>query len=483
LAAWALATAAAQAATPVPLAQVDAIFADYDSTRTPGCALGVIENGELTLARGYGMANLDDGVPLGPGSVFRIASTSKQFTAFSIQLLVDRGLVDLEADIRSYLPELPAYDPPVKVRHLLNHTSGYRDYLELNYLAGTRDDDYYTDAEVLDLLSRQKQLNFAPGAEFLYSNSGYFLLGQIVLRVTGRTLREFAAAEIFAPLEMRHTHFHDNHREVVAGRAVGYSPTAPGEFEIDLTTLEMIGDGGVFTSVEDLALWDANFYTPRVGTPATLQRMLEPGRLTSGEAIDYASGLRVSDYRGLRQVSHGGAFVGYRAQLIRFPDQRLSVVCLCNRSDADPSALAQRVADLYLAEPLARHLARQQVAGEDGAIAEAAAEATSEATQDTPAAAVEAYLPSVETVARIAGDYRCDELMTTVRLRAEGTNLWLAHANPYKDGPAEPLAPSRPNTFASDELTLEIDEGEQGEVVDIRLGVGRVRNVFCVPLP
>ncbi len=543
----------AWAAAAEPLAgiteRIDTIFADYDSTRTPGCSLGVIRKGELTLARGYGLASLDHGVPLGPASVFRIASTSKQFTAFSIQLLVDRGKVDLDADIRSYLPELPAYEPPVTVRHLLNHTSGYRDYLELNYLAGSRNDDFYTDGEVLDLLSRQKELNFTPGSEYLYSNSGYFLLGQIVLRAAGKTLREFAAEEIFGPLEMRQTHFHDDHREIVPGRAVGYSPADDGGFEIDLTTLEMIGDGGVFTSVEDLARWDANFYESRVGTRATIDRMLEQGVLTDGERIDYASGLLVGDYRGLRKVSHGGAFVGYRAQLIRFPDQRLSVICLCNRGDANPSSLAQKVADLYLAEQLSATGDEQSEAGseptielpaealdafagayrrqgslrvihverEEGALAVAL---SSEARFEMKPAAPDRFVgeafgtpfevvftdagavsywgverdeeiyekielaqPSVESVARLAGDYRCDELTTTVRLSAEGTSLRLAHENPHKDQPEKPFVPTLPNTFDSDGLTIQVDEGDDGATAGIRLGVGRVRNIQCVPVP
>ncbi len=534
--------------------RVDAIFADYDSTRTPGCSLAVVQDGELAFARGYGMASLDHGVPLGPASVFRIASTSKQFTAFSIQLLVDRGQVDLDGDVRTYLPELPEYESPVTVRHLVNHTSGYRDYLALNYLAGTRDDDFYTDAEVLDLLSRQRELNFAPGSEYLYSNSGYFLLGQIVLRVTGKTLREFAAEEIFAPLGMRQTHFHDDHREIVPGRAVGYSPADGGGFEIDQTTLEMIGDGGVFTTVEDLARWDVNFYQPRVGTGATIERMLERGVLSDGEVIDYASGLGVGEYRGLRKVAHAGGFVGYRAQLIRFPDQKLSVICLCNRADANPSRLAQTVADLYLAD----HLASGEAEGGAPVPGESDAEPTIElAAEDLDAFAgayrladeleilriereesglvaafsseqrfairpvaaerfvgetsggnafelvfsatgavlsfgadrdpsvyekVELARPTAESVARLAGDYRCDELMTTVRLSAEGTSLRLAHENPHKDKPEEPFVPTFPDTFDSDGFTIQVDRGEDGKVAAIRLGVGRVRNIRCVSI-
>ena len=531
--------------------QVDAVFADYDSTVSPGCSLGVIQDGQLAYARGYGMASLDHGVPLGPRSVFRIASTSKQFTAFAIQLLVDDGKVDLDADVRSYLPELPEYESPVTVRQLLHHTSGYRDYLALTYLAGMREDDYYTDPEVLDLLSRQRQLNFPPNDEHLYSNSGYFLLGQIVLRASGKTLRGFAAEEIFAPLGMRQTHFHDDHNEIVPGRAIGYSPAEKGGFEISLTTLDMIGDGGVFTSIEDLARWDANFYAPRVGTQATLERMLTPGALNDGEALEYASGLSVSDYHGLRKVHHGGAFVGYRAQLIRFPDRRLSVIYLCNRGDASPSRLAQEVADIYLAE----HLGEKREEGDsrepeavavetldlpaakldslagayqrkgavrvihiereaDGLVAAFAREARfeirpiaenrfvgetwgtafevvfegEEATfyygadrDERPYVRVDLAEPSAESVAQLAGDYRCDELMTTIRLRAEDASLWLSHENPHKQKPKSAFLPTVADTFESDGFTIQVARGAGGAVEEIRLGVGRVRNIGCVP--
>ncbi len=544
-----LVSASALAEEPQSLeSQVDDVFAEYDTTQGPGCALGVIRDGEMIYARGYGMASLDHGVPIGPESVFRIASTSKQFTAFSIQLLVDSGRVDLDADVRTYLPELPEYPETVTVRHLVLHTSGYRDYLAIQWLAGKRNDDFYTDAEILDLLSRQQELNFPPGSRYLYSNSGYFLLSEIVSRVTGKSLREFAAEEIFTPLEMRHTHFHNDHREVVPRRAVGYSPLDEGGFEIDQSTLEMIGDGGVFTTVEDLARWDANFYEPRVGTAATLERVLQQGVLTNGETIDYASGLSVGTYRGLRLVSHGGSWVGYRAQFFRFPEQRTSVICLCNRSDASPTRLARRVADVYLAEhfedqeesgaeeaeepPLVEvsadvlegfagayrrqgRLSVMSVVLEEGGLVAAFSESSRYAIRpiggdrffgrgrrstfevqfseegmtvysgrnrdESEYQRVELVEPSETAVAALAGDYRCDELASTVRLTAEAKTLRLAHDNPHKNAPDEPFVPTVADTFESDGLVLEVDRSSAGTVERIRLGVGRVRNILCEP--
>lgn len=332
--------------------RVDSVFSDYDRSDSPGCAMGVIQDGDLIYARGYGMANLDLGTAITPASVFRIGSTSKQFTAAAVVLAAQRGELSLDDDIRRYLPELPDYGTGITIRHLLHHTSGIRDYLELMYLAGLRDDDWYTDDEVVAMLARQKATNFEPGSEHLYSNSGYFLISQIIERATGMTLREYAHENIFRPLGMTHTHFHDDHTEIVANRASGYGPSADGGFRISMTNLDMVGDGGVFTTVEDLLLWDRNFYEPRVGGEELLRAMHTRGILTTGDTLDYALGLRHAMYRGLPTVRHGGAFVGYRADMIRFPEQRLSVVCLCNLATTNPTALAERVADIYLEELL-----------------------------------------------------------------------------------------------------------------------------------
>ena len=334
--------------------QVDEVFAEWDSTTSPGCALSVIHDGEVIYSRGYGMANLEHGLAITPSSVFRIGSTSKQFAAAAIALLAEQGKLSLDDDVRKHVPELPAYDPPVTVRHLVHHTSGLRDYLVLMRLAGKRNADFYTNEEVLEILSRQKALNFTPGAEHLYSNTGYFLMSVIVERASGKTLREYADEHIFRPLGMRSSHFHDNHRHIVKKRANGYSRTPDG-FEISQTALEMVGDGGVYTSVEDLYLWDQNFYDNRLGSggPALIDQLLTPGVLNDGEKLTYAFGLGVNDYRGLAKVAHGGAFVGYRAEMIRFPDEKLSVICLCNLAQTNPSQLAQAVADLYLADKLA----------------------------------------------------------------------------------------------------------------------------------
>ncbi|MFB3126207.1 MAG: serine hydrolase domain-containing protein, partial [Candidatus Acidiferrales bacterium] len=230
--------------------RVDKVFAQWDKPGSPGCALGVIKGGELIYKRGYGMANLEHNIPISSTSVFRIGSTSKQFSALSILLLVEEGKLSLDDNIRKYLPEMPDYGSPVTIRHLIHHSSGIRDYLTLMSLVGKGDDDFYTDEDVVVMLARQRELNFNPGDRFLYSNSGYFLLSQIVKRASGQSLREYAAEKIFGPLGMQNTHLHDDHTLIVQSRASGYSPRKDGDYQINMTTLGMVGDGGVFTTVE-----------------------------------------------------------------------------------------------------------------------------------------------------------------------------------------------------------------------------------------
>lgn len=347
IASTATAISTSEAASDSLKAKVDQVFAMYDKPDSPGCALGVIQDGQFIYKRGYGMANLEHNIPITPSSVFRIGSTSKQFTAAAILLLAEEGKLSLDDDIRTYLPEFPDYGTPVTIRHLLHHTSGIPDYLRLSYAAGYGEDAYVTDDEVIAMLASQEELEFESGEEHRYSNSGYFLLSQIVQQASGKSLREYAEEKIFRPLGMMNTHFHDDHNEIVPNRASGYA-WEHGRLRISMTNLDMVGDGGVFTTVEDLFHWDQNFYHQRIGDPQFLDRMLARGVLNNGDTLDYASGLIHGTYRGLKTISHLGGFVGFRAEMIRFPEQRFTVICLCNLSVTEPNKLAKRVADIYL---------------------------------------------------------------------------------------------------------------------------------------
>ena len=341
-------TARAQAGTGNPA--VDRLFAAWDRPNSPGCTLGVIQDKKFIYQRGYGSANLDYGIPNGPGMVYYVGSDSKQFTAASIALLSLSGRISLDDDIRKYFPEMPNYGKPVTVRHLVHHTGGLRDIYVLMNLAGRRMEDVFTDADAFALIARQQELNFAPGDDELYSNSGYFLLGQLVKRVTGQSLRVFADSAIFRPLGMTHTHFHDDPGHVMPQRAMSYERDGAGGFRTSyLQNFDKIGAGGLYTTLDDLRKWDENFYTKTVGGEA-LQRLIHTrGVLNNGDTLTYAFGNTVSTYRGLRITEHSGALMGYRAEVLRFPDQRFSVLTMCNLGDIDPGTIALRIADQYLA--------------------------------------------------------------------------------------------------------------------------------------
>ncbi len=336
-----------------PAAAVDQVFADVAKSGSPGCALAVARDGKLLYAKGYGLANIEQNVPITVDSVFDIGSTSKQFSAASILLLEKQGKLSVNDDVRKYIPELPTYGKPITILNLLNHTSGLRDYLALFELSGVNIDSVTTDDEALALIVRQKALDFDPGSEWLYSNSGFFLLSTIVKRVSGQSLREFAAANIFQPLAMTHTVYRDSHTLLIPNRALAYDPVEKSaEFTLDVSYFEQTGDGAVHTTVSDLLKWDENFYTAQVGGKPFLVELQTPGTLTGGKPLDYAKGLFIQPYRGLPTVRHGGSWGGYRAELLRFPEQHFSVVCLCNRADSNPESRADRVADIYLASLL-----------------------------------------------------------------------------------------------------------------------------------
>jgi len=250
------------------------------------------------------------------------------------------------------VPELPDFGVPITLQHLLHHTSGLRDQWELLTLAGWRYSlDLITDADVLAVLSRQKTLNFLPGSRFLYSNTGFTLLAQVVKHVSGQSFRAFTSNRLFLPLGMSHTHFRDDHAEIVKDMAYAYA-YHNGGFGLSVTNFDTVGATSLLTTVEDLALWDENFYAARVGGEALIKQLQERGYLNDGTQLSYAAGLEIGKYRGLNIVSHAGADAGYRANLIRFPDQHFSVALLCNLASINPSALGRRIADIYLASSL-----------------------------------------------------------------------------------------------------------------------------------
>ena len=330
------------------LEKSDAVFAAWTKPASPGCALGVLQDGQMLYSHGYGLADVEHSVPISPTTVFHIASVSKQFTAFAIYLLADEGKLSIDDDVRKYLPELHDFRRTITIRNLLTHTSGLRDQWTLLAMAGWRLTDEITKQDILNLVWRQRELNFPPGEEQLYSNTGYTLLALIVERVSGKSLSEFTQERIFLPLGMGHTHFQEHYGDLVQERAYSYERQPDGAYRYVALSYSTVGPSSLFTTVEDLARWDENFYTGRVGGKALLAQMQVPGKLNNGKETDYASGLVIGEYRGLKTVEHGGGDAGFRTDLLRFPDAHFSVITLCNAGDADAADLAQRVADIFL---------------------------------------------------------------------------------------------------------------------------------------
>ena len=330
---------------------VDALFESWNMPGSPGCALAVARDGTLVYSRGYGYANLDYDIPNTPQTVFDIASITKQFVAASISMLALEGKLALDDNVRKWLPELPEYEWPITLRHMIYHTSGLRDYLVLFPLAGR--DDYFpiSRAQILDMMSRQRALVFPPGEQYLYSNTAYMLLALVVERASGKDFGAFVEERIFQPVGMQGSLMYDNYEKIIRRRATGYDRQEDGQVRmVHNTNFDVPGDGQMYSTVEDLLRWD--HYLHGAEKPAIYSMMLTEGTLNNGDKIDHAQGLFLGEYRGLRTVYHTGSSWGSRSVLIRFVEPGLSIAIACNDGYSNPLALAKQVADHYLADQL-----------------------------------------------------------------------------------------------------------------------------------
>jgi CubicO group peptidase (beta-lactamase class C family) len=332
--------------------KVDAVFRPWNRPDSPGCACAVIQAGKVIYAKGYGMADLEHNVPITPDSVFYIAFISKQFTAASVALLARDGKISLQDDIHKYFPELHDYGEPVTVDELIHHTSGIREYTDLLALTGRSFSDHIDNGSVIKLLSRQTSLNFTPGSRYLYTHSNYVLLAELVRRVSGQPLPEFAAKHIFGPLGMKDTQIGSNAPKTESNRALSYGRTYTGSASHAINSVDSSSENKVLSTVSDLARWDENLNTGKVGGIPFLKLILSRGALADGTPINYAFGVEDDAYRGLPTISVNGGYLGFGSEQLRFPDQQLSVVVLCN-CPLDPIKLAQSVADIYLGKELA----------------------------------------------------------------------------------------------------------------------------------
>ena len=413
-------------------ASLDRVFSAWSAKDAPGCSVAASRNGKTVYEAGYGSANLETDAPITPASIFHAASVSKQFTATAVLLLVREGKLSLEADVRTYLRELPDYGHRITLRHLLTHTSGLRDQWDLLALArGRFEEDRITEADVLDIVTRQKSLNFVPGTEYLYSNTGYTLAAIIVGRVAGKPLRQFADERIFQPLGMMRTHFHDDYTMLVKGRTSAYARRPNGEWRVSIPNFDTYGATSLFTTVGDLLRWQENLQHPVVGDAAMVREMQTRAILANGDTVGYGLGLSIEEQRGMRLIGHGGADAGYRAYTGRFPDKAFAVAVLCNAATANPSALAAGVSEIYL---------------------------KSEA-KPSPAPAVAASRPTAEELSRLAGLFVNPKTGDVTYVTARDSGLIVGRAT----GPV--LVPIGPRKFWFAQQQTEAEFAPNGDLV------------------
>lgn len=411
-----------------PDKKIDSILKEWDTPNSPGASVAVIDKGKIVFAKGYGAANLEYGIPITPETVFHVASVSKQFTAMAVVLLESDGKLSINDDIRKYLPELPDYGYKITIQNLLHHTSGIRDQWQTLGLAGWSLEDVITQDQILRLLFRQKELNFPPGARFLYSNAGFTLLAEIVTRVSGKPFPQFCTERIFGPLGMTRTHFHQDLTQLVPGRAYSYSKDGNG-YAAEPLNYANVGATSLFTTASDLAKWLDNFRDPKVGGAAGIAQMQERGILSDGTKIDYGLGLELGTYRGLKTVSHGGADAGYRSEVLWFPEQQLGVAVLSNLANFNPDRIAKSVAAAYVGDKMTER-------------------------KQTPAVPEPIYLTiEPKNLDKFAGVYplpKIDQIFTAV---VEHGKLWAAG----EVRPPLELYPVGPAHFYSKELHADIE--------------------------
>jgi CubicO group peptidase (beta-lactamase class C family) len=331
-------------------ARVEELF-EKNASDAPGCAVGVVANGDVVFAKGYGLASLEHGVRITRATRFYMASVSKQVTALAVLLAAEQGALSLTDSIRNTVPELPRYMDAVTLRHLLTHTGGVRDYFPLGWLAGLSAEHAYTESDVLGIVGRQRALNFPPGADVLYSNSGYVLLSIAIARAAGRRLDAFAREVIFGPLGMDAARFQHDHADVVPDKASGYEQR-DGAWRVANSMLDVVGDGGMYASLDDMLAWTRNLLSPQLGASA-IGVMQTPARLRGGASTGYGMGLGIAAHRGLKTLEHGGGMAGYRTHLLAYPTESLGVVVLGNDGTLWPGQLARRMGEAYLGERMA----------------------------------------------------------------------------------------------------------------------------------
>ncbi len=382
-----VATALSQSLPDSTISKINKLFSLWDKKNSPGCAVAIVRNDSVLFAKGYGMANLEYDIPIDPGTIFHMASVSKQFTGFAIVLLAKQGKLQLDDDIHKYLSWFPDLKEKITIRNLLNHTSGIRDQWQLLAISGTRLDDVITQEHIVKILSKQQALNFKPGEQYSYSNSGFTMLAEIVRSVTGQSLRQFTDSAIFKPLGMMNTHFHDDYEEIVKNRSYSYYKTDSVHFANSILSYSNAGATSLFTNLNDMSKWIMNFYTHKVGDQKDIDQLTQKGKLNSGKELNYALGITSDTYKGWKQFSHGGADAGYRTYLTVFPDLKMGFAVFSNLGDVNTGRKVYQVADLFITDT-AKH-------------------SSADATKDTDSSS--AVLKDTVKMKKFAGNYIADD--------------------------------------------------------------------------
>lgn len=506
-------------------ASLDAAIADFAQPEAPGCSVAADRRGQRIATGAFGLADLEHGVANTPDTIFEAGSVSKQFTAAAILLLAEDGRIALDDDIRTYLPEMPAYPTPVTIDQLISHTSGLRDWGALAMIGGwERGTRAYTNADVLRILARQTALNYPAGARYSYTNSGYNLMALIVERVTGQRFAAFTKARLFDPLGMASTRWRDDFRFVLKNRAVAYRP-AQGGWEEHRPFEDTHGHGGLLTTVGDLLAWNRALAAGTLGERVTA-RLHERATLNDGFRIAYARGVVSGSYRGQPNWAHSGATAGYRAWLERFPASGLAVAVLCNGGSLNPAAVARRFLDSQLppapapkpaaaaAPPIER--AGDFVEGstgraihlrvEDGKLrlddgralddlgdglfragetevrfadADHFRRTTPEGHDDHVRA--QPFLPDAAALAGYTGRYASDEAEAAFDVRPDGAGISLTLVDrPWQ---ALQLSPVYPDAFQHGEWLARFHRDRDGRVRELSLGVSRVHDLRFKPVP
>lgn len=496
---------------------LDRIFAAF-TRDTAGCTVGVSLPQQPAITAAYGMADLERSVPITVDTVFESGSVAKQFTAFAVLLLAQQGKINLQDPVRKYVPELPDYGTNPTIWQAIHHTAGFREWSGLAEWHGApRGTRAYSMADLLDLASRQRRLNFMPGSEWSYSNTGFALMPFVIERASGKTFQTYMQEYVFGPLGMTHTRWRSDYRDLVKNRALPYMRTSDG-FRLYWYTEHVVGPGGLLTTISDLLKWNQNLDSAQVGGRELLDLMHKTEKLSDGYPTNYAGGLQVESWQGLREVNHSGSTGGYRTWSMRFPEKQMSVAVLCNSNFANPEDLARKVAKLWLPEPVSANLPNKPAAAPSGDLAHLAGtyrnsrshekevvqwrdnqlwlhgtpltpisegrfqHGGSRITFTTPTRfsstgahgityeKIPLWTPKVEDVLLVAGEYSSEEVNNKLRIEADGLKLKLY----ISKNQVEIYEPTFPDTFEFAGQTLRIVRDPEGTVIGIRLSTSQL---------